>query len=151
MRLLIVEDDEAIAGPLAEALVREGFDVTHEPRGHAAVAVAVADVDLVLLDLGLPDLDGNEVCRRMRADSEVPIIVVTSRSDELDRVLRFELGADDYVVKPFSIRELIARIRAVNRRATLGSTPRRRAAARRGARHRPGRARVLASPASRSS
>jgi DNA-binding response OmpR family regulator len=118
VHLLIVEDDEAIAGPLSEALAREGFEVTHRARGREAMGVQ--GIDLVLLDLSLPDLDGNEVCRRIRADSAVPIIVVTSRSDELDRVLLFELGADDYVVKPFFVRELIARIRAVGRRAGAG-------------------------------
>ena len=85
-------------------------------------ALAADDADLVLLDLGLPDLDGREVCRRLRARTTAPIIVLTARSDELDRVILFELGADDYVVKPFFVRELIARIRAVTRRAS-GSIP----------------------------
>lgn len=115
VRLLLVEDDDAIAGPLAKGLGREGFDVTRVATG--ADALAAEPADLVLLDLGLPDLDGYEVCRRLRAESEVPIIVITARGDEVDRVVGLELGADDYVVKPFGFRELVARIRAVTRRA----------------------------------
>ena len=115
MRLLLVEDDDAIAGPLAKGLGREGFEVTRVATG--ADAIAAGPADLVLLDLGLPDLDGYEVCRRLRADSDVPIIVITARGDEVDRVVGLELGADDYVVKPFGFRELVARIRAVSRRA----------------------------------
>ena len=114
MRLLLVEDDDAIAGPLAKGLAREGFEV--DRVGTGAQALAAAPADLVLLDLGLPDLDGYEVCRRLRAESEVPIIVITARGDEVDRVVGLELGADDYVVKPFGFRELVARIRAVSRR-----------------------------------
>ena len=113
-RLLVVEDDESIAEPLVEALEREGYDVTLVATGAAALDAGGAD--LVLLDLGLPDLEGGEVCRRLRARTGVPIIVVTARSDELDRVLLLETGADDYVVKPFGFRELVARIRAVQRR-----------------------------------
>jgi two-component system, OmpR family, response regulator RegX3 len=113
-RLLVVEDDESIAEPLVEGLEREGFAVTLVATGAAALAAHGAD--LVLLDLGLPDLDGREVCRRLRALSGVPIIVLTARSDELDRVLLLEMGADDYVIKPFGFRELVARIRAVQRR-----------------------------------
>ena len=118
-RLLVVEDDESIAEPLVEALEREGYDVTLVATGAAALDAGGAD--LVLLDLGLPDLEGGEVCRRLRARTGVPIIVVTARSDELDRVLLLETGADDYVVKPFGFRELVARIRAVQRR--MGSGP----------------------------
>lgn len=114
MRLLLVEDDASIAVPLVTGLEREGFDVQHVTTG--AEALDASDSEFVLLDLGLPDINGNEVCRRLRAESDVPIIVVTARSDEIDRVLLLELGADDYVVKPFGLRELIARIRAVNRR-----------------------------------
>ncbi len=115
MRLLLVEDDDAIAGPLVKGLGREGFEVTRVATG--ADALAAGPADLVLLDLGLPDIDGYEVCRRLRADSAVPIIVITARGDEVDRVVGLELGADDYVVKPFGFRELVARIRAVSRRA----------------------------------
>jgi two-component system, OmpR family, response regulator RegX3 len=119
VRVLIVEDEDAIAEPLSEGLRREGFDVTRAATGAEALAAATADV--VLLDLRLPDLDGFDVCRELRARSEVPIIVVTARGEEADRVVGLELGADDYVVKPFGLRELIARIRAVTRRARGGS------------------------------
>ncbi len=114
VRLLVVEDDASIAEPLQTALRREGFDVEWAATG--AAALAAAPVDLVLLDLGLPDLDGQVVCRELRARSAVPIIVVSARGDEIDRVTLLELGADDYVVKPFGARELVARIRAVLRR-----------------------------------
>ncbi len=112
--MLIVEDEDAIAAPLAEGLRREGFDVERAATGQAALEAP--EPDLVLLDLRLPDLDGLEVCRRLRERSRVPIIVVTARGEEVDRVVGLELGADDYVVKPFGLRELIARIRAVMRR-----------------------------------
>ena len=92
-RILLVEDDLSIADPLKEGLEREGFRVTHY-RQAAHVVEAAAEVDLVLLDLGLPDLDGKEVCRRLRAVSTIPIIVVTARGDEIDRVVLLELGAD---------------------------------------------------------
>jgi DNA-binding response OmpR family regulator len=115
VHLLVVEDDEAIAVPLVRGLERSGYEVTRVSTGRDALDVD--GVDLVLLDLGLPDLDGYEVCRRLRAASSVPIIVVTARGDEVDRVVGLELGADDYVVKPFGIRELVARVRAVSRRA----------------------------------
>ena len=114
-RVLLVEDEDAIAVPLVEGLEREGFDVTTVGTGGAALRAA-GDADLVLLDLGLPDIDGADVCRTLRRDSDTPIIVLTARGDELDRVLLLELGADDYVVKPFGFRELVARIRAVRRR-----------------------------------
>jgi two-component system response regulator RegX3 len=116
-RLLVVEDDDAIADPLVEGLGREGFDVDRVGTGNAALRAPA--VDLVLLDLGLPDLDGREVCRRLRTESRTPIIVVTARDDEVDHVMLLEMGADDYVVKPFRFRELVARIRAVLRRAEL--------------------------------
>jgi DNA-binding response OmpR family regulator len=114
LRVLLVEDDDAIAEPLAQGLSREGYEVTRVATGQEALDHQ--DADLVLLDLGLPDLDGYEVCRRLRARSSVPIVVVTARGDEVDRVVGLELGADDYVVKPFGYRELVARIRAVSRR-----------------------------------
>ena len=116
MRLLVVEDDPTIAGPLRTGLQRETFEVELASTG--AEALAAGEVDLVLLDLGLPDMDGRDVCRRLRERSAVPIIVVTARGDEIDRVILLELGADDYVVKPFGFRELVARIRAVLRRTT---------------------------------
>jgi DNA-binding response OmpR family regulator len=116
MHLLVVEDDDSIAEPLCSGLVREGYTVTRVITG--AAALAADPVDMVLLDLGLPDMDGYQVCRELRAQSSVPVIVVTARSDETDRVVGLELGADDYIVKPFGFRELVARIRAVSRRAT---------------------------------
>ncbi len=119
MKILVVEDDPAIAEPLVAGLARNGFEPHHVGDGRGALA-AVTDADLVLLDLGLPDLDGAEVCRQLRERSAVPIIVVSARSDEVDRVLLLEMGADDYVVKPFGLRELIARIRAVARRSGGG-------------------------------
>jgi two-component system, OmpR family, response regulator RegX3 len=114
-RLLLVEDEDAIVVPLVEGLEREGFEVTSVRTGGAALRAA-GDADLVLLDLGLPDVDGADVCRTLRRSSDTPIIVLTARGDEFDRVLLLELGADDYVVKPFGFRELVARIRAVRRR-----------------------------------
>ena len=115
MRLLVVEDDPTIATPLCTGLRREGFEVEHASTGAQALAAPLPD--LVLLDLGLPDLDGRVVCREIRAKSDVPIIVVTARGEEIDRVALLELGADDYVVKPFGFRELVARIGAVLRRS----------------------------------
>lgn len=114
MKLLIVEDEDAIAEPLAEGLRREGFEVERAATGQEALDAARPD--LVLLDLRLPDMDGYAVARELRARSAVPIIMVTAKGEEVDRVLGLELGADDYIVKPFSFRELLARIRAVLRR-----------------------------------
>ncbi len=115
MRILIVEDEDAIAVPLVEGLSREGHEVIRVATG--AAALEATDMDVILLDLRLPDMDGYDVCRAIRARSDVPIIMVTARGEESDRVIGLELGADDYVVKPFGVRELIARIRAVTRRA----------------------------------
>lgn len=115
MHVLVVEDDDAIAEPLVDLLEREGFEVDRVVTARAALEASAADV--VLLDLGLPDGDGQQVCRELRRRSEVPIIVLTARSAEDDRVAGLETGADDYVVKPYGSRELIARIRAVSRRA----------------------------------
>jgi DNA-binding response OmpR family regulator len=115
MRLLVVEDDDAIAEPLVQGLERAGYSVDRAATGAEAL-VRVASVELVLLDLGLPDMDGSDVCRLIRSVSAVPIIVVSARGDESERVLGLELGADDYIVKPFGMRELIARVRAVSRR-----------------------------------
>ncbi len=117
MRVLLIEDDDTISSPLVRGLEREGFLVDHADSGATAQErLGHARPDVVLLDLGLPDLDGFELCRQIRARSHVPIIVVTARSEEIDRVVGLELGADDYVVKPFGFRELVARIRAVLRR-----------------------------------
>jgi DNA-binding response OmpR family regulator len=114
VKLLLVEDEEAIAEPLAEGLRREGFVVERVATG--TEALTAAEPDLVLLDVGLPDMDGFSVCRELRSRSNVPIIMVTAKGEEVDRVVGLEVGADDYIVKPFGIRELIARIRAVARR-----------------------------------
>ena len=114
VQVLIVEDDDSIAGSLARGLEREGFGAQIATTGGAALDATGYDV--VLLDLGLPDVDGFDVCRRLRTESDVPIIVVSARADEVDRVIGLELGADDYIVKPFGFRELVARIRAVMRR-----------------------------------
>ncbi len=114
MRVLLVEDQEEIAEPLATGLRREGFEVTWVAT--AAAALAAAEHELVLLDLRLPDRDGYEVCRELRARSGVPIIVISARGEEVDRIVGLELGADDYLVKPFGFRELVARINAVTRR-----------------------------------
>jgi two-component system response regulator RegX3 len=117
-RVLVIEDEESISGPLAEALNREGFNT--EVAATAADGLEAAyerRPDVVLLDLMLPDGDGRDVCRELRRRSDVPIIMLTARGLETDRVVGLELGADDYVVKPFSSMELVARIRAVLRRA----------------------------------
>ena len=109
MRVLLIEDDLTIASPLVRGLEREGLAVQHVECGaDARAALAAAPPDVVLLDLGLPDVDGFELCREVRAGSSVPIIVVTARGEEIDRVVGLELGADDYVVKPFGFRELVA-------------------------------------------
>jgi len=121
VHLLVVEDDDAIAAPLVAGLGREGFRVTRVATGGAALDADAADV--VLLDLGLPDMDGFEVCRRLRSRSDVPILVISARGEEVDRVVGLELGADDYLVKPFGFRELVARIRAVTRRASASPDP----------------------------
>lgn len=115
MHILVVEDEDAIADPLVAGLRREGYDVSRVGTGEDALDAPSAD--LVLLDLRLPDIDGLDVCRQLRERSRVPIIVLTARGEEADRVVGLELGADDYVVKPYGLRELIARIRAVMRRA----------------------------------
>ena len=123
MRVLIVEDDDAIATPLARALNAKASTSTgSRPAKRRSIARRAA-FDVVLLDLGLPDRDGFDVCRELRAKSDVPIIVVTARSEEIDRVVGLELGADDYIVKPFGFRELVARIRAVARRRPSPLSP----------------------------
>jgi DNA-binding response OmpR family regulator len=121
-RVLLVEDDLAIAQPLARALEREGHDVQVAAEGKAALAqVRAGNQDLVVLDLGLPDLDGLEVCRTLRSeDARLPILILTARGSEMDVVVGFEMGADDYVSKPFRSKELMARIRSLLRRAQVG-------------------------------
>ena len=128
--ILMVEDEESITVPLAEALAREGFDT--EVAGTAAEALDLAGrvaPDLVLLDVMLPDGSGYDVCRELRSKSRVPIIMLTARGEETDKVVGLELGADDYIVKPFSAREVAARIRAVLRRTGEAATPSKEAAA----------------------
>lgn len=115
MRVLLVEDDEPIAESLTRGLSRYGFEVRWVRTGEEALAAD--DFVLALVDLGLPDMDGLDVCRELRARGDVPIIVISARSDEVDRVVGLEIGADDYVTKPFGVREVVARIRAVMRRA----------------------------------
>ncbi len=123
VKLLLVEDDRAIARSLTEGLTADGHHVEHVSTGLDAIAtVTHGDHQMILLDLGLPDLDGRDVCREIRRVSSVPIIMITARGDELDRVLGLELGADDYVTKPFSMREVLARIRAVARRTIPSPT-----------------------------
>ncbi|ALO08221.1 response regulator transcription factor [Streptomyces goshikiensis] len=117
MHVLIVEDDQRIADALGEAMQRFGHDVTRVATGREALTVAES-TEFVLLDLGLPDLDGQEVCRRLRERSWVPIIAVTARAEEVDRILLLQAGADDYLIKPYSMRELLARMDAVARRVT---------------------------------
>ena len=117
IRVLIVEDEESLADPLAYLLRKEGFETTVVADGPSALAeFDRAGADIVLLDLMLPGMSGTDVCKQLRARSSVPVIMVTARDSEIDKVLGLELGADDYVTKPYSARELIARIRAVLRR-----------------------------------
>ena len=121
--ILLVDDEDSVQKLLSYPLERDGFRVVHARDGEEALArFAEEDVDLVVLDLMLPKLDGLEVCKRLRSESTVPIIMLTARDDELDKVLGLELGADDYITKPFSIREFRSRVRALLRRA---SAPRR--------------------------
>ncbi len=116
-RVLLAEDDPTIAEPLARALRREGYDVDVASSGPAALAAGLAGVDLVLLDLGLPEMDGLEVCRQLRAGGvATPVLILTARADEVDTVVGLDAGADDYVTKPFRLAELLARTRALLRR-----------------------------------
>ena len=118
--ILLVDDEESVQKLLAYPLEREGFRVLQARDGEEALERFASErVDLVVLDVMLPKLDGLEVCKRLRAHSEVPIIMLTARDDELDKVLGLELGADDYITKPFSIREFSSRVRALLRRASV--------------------------------
>lgn len=115
--ILLVEDEESLADPLAFLLRKEGFEVVVAGDGPTAlVEFEKNDIDIVLLDLMLPGMSGTDVCKRLRKVSSVPVIMVTARDSEIDKIVGLELGADDYVTKPYSARELIARIRAVLRR-----------------------------------
>jgi two-component system OmpR family response regulator len=116
-QILIIDDDPQIRDVLRIALKQAGHDVTEAGDGAEGLAKAKnGKADLIVLDIGLPEMDGLELCRRLRADRETPILFLTARDDEIDRVLGFELGGDDYVTKPFSPRELLARIRAILKR-----------------------------------
>jgi DNA-binding response OmpR family regulator len=120
MRVLLVEDDASVAAGIIDGLTTSMFDVLHVETGAGALAAMVSfDPEIVLLDLGLADMDGTDVCRAIRLTSQTPIIVVSARDGEIDRVVALEMGADDYVVKPFGMRELIARFRAVSRRTAM--------------------------------
>lgn len=116
-RVLVVEDESGISGPLSTHLSREGFDPTVASTAEAALdSFHSSPPDIVLLDVMLPDGDGRDLCREMRASSDVPIVILTARGADVDKIVGLELGADDYVVKPFSAPELVARIRAILRR-----------------------------------
>src|SRR6266700_5837837 len=116
-RILIIDDDERLAAMLASYLVARGFAVEHRTDGRSGLAALDAgDVNAVILDVMLPDLDGFEICRRIRARSEVPVLMLTARGDDLDRIVGLELGADDYLPKPFNPREVVARLGAILRR-----------------------------------
>lgn len=122
MKILIVEDDPGIVDVLEYSLTSAGFGVLRASSGSAALQM-VKQADFVVLDIGLPDFDGFEVCRRIRKTSPVPILFLTSRTEEIDRVVGLELGGDDYLAKPFSSRELVARIKAIARRASSSNDP----------------------------
>ena len=123
-RVLVVDDEKALAGMVASYLVRAGYDVTQAHTGPAALEAADAGApDVVVLDLGLPGLDGVEVCRRIRASSECYVLMLTARGDEEDRLAGLATGADDYITKPFSVRELVARVQAVMRRPRTVAQP----------------------------
>ncbi|WP_459588417.1 response regulator transcription factor [Corynebacterium camporealensis] len=121
--ILIVEDEESLADPLAFLLQKEGFEPIVANDGPTALEeFDQRDIDIVLLDLMLPGMSGTDICKQLRATSNVPVIMVTARDSEIDKVVGLELGADDYVTKPYSSRELIARIRAVLRRGADGAS-----------------------------
>jgi len=122
-RILVVDDEPALRDTVSYALRQEGFEVELRPDGESGLAAALENgFDLVILDLMLPGLPGTEVCRRLRAESAVPIVMLTAKNAELDRVLGLEIGADDYVTKPFSMAELTVRVRAILRRRELDRT-----------------------------
>jgi len=124
MHVLLVEDEPAIADTLVYALKTECFEVHHALTGRDALdAFAAKPFDFAILDIGLPDMTGLEVCKKLRERSAVPVLFLTARDGELDRILGLELGGDDYVTKPFSPREIVARIRAILRRSQNGATP----------------------------
>ncbi len=124
-RLLLVEDDPDIVALLGHHFESAGYEVKNSPTGTTALKAATeGSFDLIILDIMLPDMDGFAVCRKLRAgENRAPILMLTSRADEFDKVLALELGADDYVTKPFSIRELLARIKALLRRSVQTPPP----------------------------
>src|SRR5215213_8353175 len=123
VRILLVEDEPSLAETVRYALDREGFDVEVAADGQSALdRFAASAPDLIVLDLMLPVVSGLDVCRRIRATSTVPIVIVTAKDSEADKVTGLELGADDYVTKPFSVRELVSRVRAHLRRVEMGSS-----------------------------
>lgn len=123
MRVLVVEDDAAVADGIVDGLAHANFETLHVDSGSGCLnAMPIFQPDIVLLDLGLPDMDGTDICRTIRRQSQTPIIIVSARDDEIDRVVALEMGADDYVVKPFGMRELVARIRAVTRRTGISES-----------------------------
>ena len=123
-RVLLVEDEPAIADTLVYALETECFTVTHAVTGADALAAASREPhDFAILDIGLPDMTGLDVCRRLRETSAIPVLFLTARDGEVDRILGLELGGDDYVTKPFSPREIVARVRAILRRSGNGGAP----------------------------
>ena len=120
--ILVVEDEEAIASFVAAYLRKDGFEVRTTGSGRAALDIVGTEKPaLVVLDLMLPDVDGVEVCRRIRASGELPVLMLTARDDDLDKIAGFEAGADDYLTKPFNPRELVARVRAILRRSGVGN------------------------------
>ncbi len=123
-RILLVEDEPAIADTLIYALGTECFEVVHSLTGAGALAAAANQpFDLAILDIGLPDMTGLDVCRKLRETSPIPVLFLTARNAEVDRILGLELGGDDYVTKPFSPREIVARVRAILRRTTPAVEP----------------------------
>lgn len=117
MRILIVEDDERVAAALEAFLARSGYATVRAADGAGALELLGADTEVVLLDLGLPDVDGIDLCRRIRGRSDVPIVIVTARNQVTERIMGLRAGADDFVVKPYDVHELLARIEAVTRRS----------------------------------
>jgi two-component system catabolic regulation response regulator CreB len=118
-KILIVEDEQGIADTIIYALQSEGFDTVHVLTGGQALKESLKSTfDLVILDVGLPDESGFEICKKIRKNSQIPVVFLTARSDEIDKIIGFELGADDYVPKPFSPRELVSRVKAIIRRSS---------------------------------
>jgi DNA-binding response OmpR family regulator len=123
-RILLVDDEQSILTLLSYPLRKDGYEVVRAANGSEALArFAETEFDLVVLDVMMPRIDGLEVCRRLRASSSVPIIMLTAKSEEIDKVLGLELGADDYITKPFSMREFRSRVKAALRRAAMAATP----------------------------